>query len=484
MEPRWKKLIPELVDRHQVIDLSRFTWFKRPAIVKIALYAEGSIKFDGGGFDGLQRVIAALNSDPWPWVKFETTLIHRGSDPTADMQNIILSSVDLEQYDELWLFGIASGNLLSPAEINAVNSFMDGGGGVLHTGDHASLGQGISGAIQRAGEMRQYPAPNASSPVWNSTLRSGADAFYSFGDQSDDYPQGIRLKYYYQWGYQPSLVLKKYPHPVMCGTDGPIRIFPDHQHEGEAIAPASYPSATWPAKNGYQPKVEVVAFGRIEDPSADVGREVGLVSTYDGHRADVGRIIADSTWHHWFDINLDGFALSNLDKIEQYFLNVAAWLAPKYKQSQMRNGVTIFASWRSPLVELDVAVLQPWILGGIARDALGQYAPNCMVRQWLIDLISPRLERELDIFKPDLGPEQLLGMPFPIEDVILASALSPILKRNQDLKSPEEAIDMKFVDNAFIEAVPAAAKVVARQSKRMRQVEKVVELMQSDKVSQ
>jgi hypothetical protein len=32
----------------------------------------------------------------------------------------------------------------------------------------------------------------------------------------------------------------------------------------------------------------------------------GTVGVYDGHQANVGRIAVDSTWHHFFDINLIG----------------------------------------------------------------------------------------------------------------------------------------------------------------------------------
>ena len=51
--------------------------------------------------------------------------------------------------------------------------------------------------------------------------------------------------------------------------------------EGEAVAPTSYPASEWPSKAGFQPKVDVIAWGRIESPDADAGREVGLVSAYD-----------------------------------------------------------------------------------------------------------------------------------------------------------------------------------------------------------
>ena len=29
-------------------------------------------------------------------------------------------------------------------------------------------------------------------------------------------------------------------------------------------------------------------------------------ATYDGHRADVGRVVCDSTWHHFVNVNLTG----------------------------------------------------------------------------------------------------------------------------------------------------------------------------------
>jgi hypothetical protein len=480
MEPRWKELLPQLIDRHRVVDIERYPWFRRAARVRIAIYAEGSIRFDGGPFAGLQRVIAALNADPWPWVKFEVTLIHRTVDPSADLQNKRLDDIELEDFDELWLFGISSGNALSAQETAAVEAFIDGGGGVLHTGDHASLGQGIAGSIKRVGAMRQYPAPAASPTVWNNTLRPGADGLYQFADQSDDVPQAIRLRYYHAWTFVPLLRRNKYPHPVLCGKSGPIRIFPDHQHEGEAVAPGTYPAATWPSKNGFQPKVEVVAWGRIQSPDADQGREVGLVSTYNGHAANVGRIVADSTWHHWFDINLDGFAATaagqaRLKTIEEYFLNVAAWLAPKSKQSQMRNGIIVFSLWRDPLVMLEPKTMPLYFLGGMARDALGQFAPQCMVRQWIIDIIPPLLIEDIPILIPDPGPLADLTIPMPIEDIVLAGIVQPLVEANLRAGIPEKGVTDDAVDEAVAQALPRAAKVLKAQIGALKQLEKLPE---------
>jgi hypothetical protein len=45
----------------------------------------------------------------------------------------------------------------------------------------------------------------------------------------------------------------------------------------------------------------------------------------------VGRVATHSTWHHWFDQNIDEIEAKggeNWAKISRYFLNVATWLAP------------------------------------------------------------------------------------------------------------------------------------------------------------
>lgn len=380
-----------------------------PAHVRILMYAEGSIQFTGGPFNGLTHVLATLAADPWFWVKFDVTKAHRGSDPSADRQNVKLTDLNLSaSFDEIWLFGISSGDLLTAPEKAALADFMDNHkGGVLATGDHASLGQGIAGAIPRAGKMRRYPAPQAAPPGWNTTLVEGSDpnATYDFNDQSDDVPQQIRWKKYPLWSPFPSFFKRNVrPHPLLCGPDGPINVFPDHQHEGEAIVPSSLPATEWPSGPSGQVKPEVIAWGRIKDPSAtNTGQEIGVLSAYDGHEAHVGRIAADSTWHHFFDINLDGLpgdptydgfsatpsGLAALKKIEAYFLNLALWLAPPVKQSQMRTAASWHVIWTDRFVELAASeslkldsAIEHLFLGEQAIDALGRVAPVCTVHQW------------------------------------------------------------------------------------------------------
>src|SRR5438093_2527534 len=74
-----------------------------------------------------------------------------------------------------------------------------------------------------------------------------------------------------------------------------------------------------------------------------IPRGLGIVGAYDGHRVGVGRVGVDSTWHHWFDINLIGDPIApppknlgfnasdegraHLQNIKAYYRNVATWLA-------------------------------------------------------------------------------------------------------------------------------------------------------------
>jgi hypothetical protein len=277
-------------------------------------------------------------------------------------------------------------------------------GGVLTVGDHASLGQSVSGGVTRAGQMRLYPAPPNFPPTWNTTLEErppkagepadppGPGQPFNFDDQSDDIPQTIRWKRFSVDG------IHSRPHPVLCGPNGPINVLPDHEHEGEAWAPAVAGDARWPSYSGHQEVPEVIAWGRIKDPNAaKYGQEIGVIAAYNGQMVNVGRIVADSTWHHWFDINLIGLAGSGppytgfsatadgqaaLKKIDAYYLNCGVWLAPPAVQAAMRYAAWWSILWSNPVIELPLdAPLRFW--GAVGIDALGLRAPRCAVFDWV-----------------------------------------------------------------------------------------------------
>jgi hypothetical protein len=89
----------------------------------------------------------------------------------------------------------------------------------------------------------------------------------------------------------------------------------------------------WPGDNGFRPLPEVVASG-VDKRS---GRVQPIVSVYDGDEVGVGRIVADTSWHHYFNINLWGFDAEVTELLGDYYTNLAVWLAPRCKRIAMRD---------------------------------------------------------------------------------------------------------------------------------------------------
>lgn len=191
--------------------------------------------------------------------------------------------------------------------------------------------------------------------------------------------------------------------------------------------------------NGIAP--EVVAWSTVHARSAaddETGKGVlnartfGAIGAYDGHRAGVGRVTVDATWHHFFDINLVG-ELGNQDPIKSvgfdataaghaayediksYFRNIAVWLAREATQDCMWWRALWWARWNHRLVMdvrphylREVAALDLGELlriGGEARDVLGRVASRCTVRRWIIwHLLRPLKPRLWEELAPVIDP--------------------------------------------------------------------------------
>ncbi len=124
---------------------------------------------------------------------------------------------------------------------------------------------------------------------------------------------------------------------------------PDHPHEGwcyenneiDLTAPLNVPTLSGdeypPSAGGSRPGPTVIAYGTTTpDPPFQLEKGLsykkrfGMISVYDGP-GKVGRVVTDSTWHHWFDENItqiEAAGGTNWAKISRYYLNVAVWLAP------------------------------------------------------------------------------------------------------------------------------------------------------------
>jgi hypothetical protein len=379
-----------------------FPWWRR-CTVKVLIVTDGSLNFGEGDF-GLSTFVRTLKSDAPSRVRFELTLGHIRNVSDAQMlasESGIAKRIKSfrfddaahftsDMYDQIWLFGIETsyagmqgrGTFLANSEVNAIHAHMQRGGGVFATGDHGFLGQALCGALPRVRGMRywgDFPSSDnnqnqvsMTGPRRNDSNQEGHDAGTSFSDQSDDVPQPLDLLLYSS--YAGFLRNARYPHPLMCGRMGRIDVFPDHPHEGECRVPPDmaqsfggteeYP----PDSAGMRVEPEVVATGRVRAGNTTrstgpnpmkaptVAQTFGVVCAYDGHRAGgKGRVVCDSTWHHFVNVNLigvveggqfdefsvagehaskhDGFlssasGLAALSKIKNYYTNIGVWMSP------------------------------------------------------------------------------------------------------------------------------------------------------------
>lgn len=416
--------------------------FLPPCVLKILIVTDGFGSFGQDDF-GLSALLDALAVAPGPWVRFEVTTAHRRSDPNADLPNFRFDGHNLAHYDQMWLFGVESrGSEIADREARAIAEFMDGGGGVFATGDHQDLGVAMCGRLPRVRSMRKWhwptPGPNnepvappSSPPGRLDTLSAGNDPGIQFDDQSDDVPQRITPRLYHSRPWNP-YYYHAHPHPLLCGPRGVIRVLPDHQHEGECYEPANL-SATL-TFDGHQVveypggvAPEVIAWSA----SSPTPRWFGAIGALDGHRANVGRVVVDATWHHFFNINLIGELGSTdpvksvgfdaspagraaYEDIKAYYRNIAVWLARESSQQCMWWRALWCARWHHQLVIVLPPPRFPWLsspgltelltIGREARDVLGRVAGRCVVHRWLLEYVvrpyMPEWLSVLDLWLP------------------------------------------------------------------------------------
>ena len=441
-----------------------------PVNVNILMVTDASGGFDGRAF-GLAELLNVLAVAPGPWVRFTVTTAHRENDPSAMLKNFRFDAEDLSEYDQIWLFGVERlPSYLSDAELRKISEFMAAGGGVFATGDHEDLGGGLCARIPRVRNMRMWHwpaggpngepvAPNVNESDRHDTLTRRAAETIIFDHQSDDVPQEILPVLYIRL---IGLLRKiSYPHPVLCGPRGIIKQMPDHPHEGHCYKPSdlhrsfTFSGATFEeypnAADGSKPEPQVIAQSRhaARTPNDEKGnlnpKTFGSIAVYDGHKAKIGRVLVDATWHHFFNINLTGrptapdpyrlgfygspAGLDAYEDIKAYFRNIAVYLSRPTQIAKMRLRALWWVRFDDRIAmdlrlnhfrDLSVADrLTEYIrIGIMARDVLGRLASRCQIVQWIFDTLElPRLVRQ---YIPPLDPvaEIKLDGPPPPPDFL------------------------------------------------------------------
>ncbi|MBI3772872.1 MAG: hypothetical protein HY272_09260 [Gammaproteobacteria bacterium] len=409
-------------------------------------------------------------------------------------------------------YGDPSGFAMSDSEVEVLAQFMNDGGGVFATGDHDDLGADLCAKVPRVRSMRQWTTdygwlnytgnpdafvPDASKsppPVGRyrlDTLVTGHNVHYEFQDQSDDIPQQIdpvmrviRQHISHIAGGEIGWI-ERVPHPLLCGPNGVIDVLPDHMHEGRCLVPQDL-TKTFAIKgqshdeypllsNGTRVSPEVVAYGRVKarsyDPNFDDPTEgvrdsntnvtatnFPVITAYNGHRAKVGRVVVDSTFHHFTNINVTGVKSEFSDEpnpvdavkgqgflaspagqahyanIKAYWCNIAKWLSrPKtFKQLAWQAFLDVALDPRLKQTALNDAAdrLSPRYLvrhGAVAWDLMTQKTSPCMVLDFVFDvaipdplsyLLSPSVYIKLTL--PDPPPNEVIRKDLAVDKLELA----------------------------------------------------------------
>jgi hypothetical protein len=409
--------------------------------LRILMVIDGRINTDWGHFDfGLGPVLETLATTfPW-WVKTEVRVASRDGSPgfvgvgsgiTYNGFRFTQPGFDIDEYDQIWFFGDHPGegsdatvddgviddplfSPLSDAELGVVARWMDEGGGVFATGDHGLLGASMCSRIPRVGTMRRWThaqgVPRKDGPLRHETLRYVPGTIASDWE-GDRFPQFIRPVY--RGSPFGPIFTKLAPHPLLCSSMGPIDEFPDHMHEGEVVPDADvdlgrtydfagYRRVEYPSQPSFRPRPQVIAHGVTTNDDAPP-KQFGLISVYDGDPVSRGRVVVDSTWHHWLSMNLLGFRAAHpiaYQKMQAYYRNVALWLATPLQRASMLFAATFGAIAGSAPMAFQLG-MGPWEIGEKALDVLGRSAPQCLVDELVGVFVGHMADRssgrELDV---------------------------------------------------------------------------------------
>ncbi|MEI7655867.1 MAG: hypothetical protein WCJ22_03715 [Actinomycetes bacterium] len=570
-------------------DITKFYPWWRRCDVSLLIVTDGNLNFGDGDF-GLSTFIRTMLDDAPMRIRFRITLAHlRGDivDMLSAETRIVRRINDFRfdepdhfsptSFDEVWLFGFETSfsrseypsrfanpgrypaGRLGDAELLALAQHMNAphGGGIFATGDHGQLGRALCGSIQRVRNMRwwdNFPSPADATnevsmlgPRRNDTNREGRDSGWRFSDQSDDVPQEIELTL-----YSTPLNLHRakahYPHPLLCGRNGRIDVLPDHPHEGECRLPTNLGLSDTPDGGNEFPfttsttmrlEPELIAFGRVPAGNTGLGvtgfkqatqaHRFPVISAYDGHRAGVGRIACDSTWHHFVNVNLigvlegggfdefgplnptesgtkhDGFLSSTsggaaLDKIRNYYTNIGVWIAPTARHSCFNSWIwweLVFNDriMEATLVSPDITFERLpanvlWSIGVHARDVYGRRASQCQTLEWVFDWVRrvwPEIRFWIDPWDPlhRSGPARkgMLGVPtlevMPMVDIALGAALVSLRQAlpypPDKLTEEHDKIAAEAIAKGLEFGVKAALAEHAAVNRQLAKVFKVVE---------
>jgi hypothetical protein len=272
---------------------------------------------------------------------------------------------------------------------------------------------------------------------------------------------------------------------LLTTPTGVIDKFPDHMHEGEVInddeveldRPLDIPGynrreypfvelqinpgtaariASGEQTLGPRPRPHVVAYGRttnlvplwyppISGTSAlarvagfgFTTKRFGLVGAYDGDSVGIGRVVVDSTWHHWFSYNLQGFYAAShpvvyqllggandtrpaqYELMQTYYRNVGLWLATPAQRQSMVVAATWGVVVSDPMAFPAAPTRSLWAVGKRALEVIARTVSESMLLDFVSSAFSGRAEEIFGV-PPDVGPTEPYVSSVPTELAVRA----------------------------------------------------------------
>lgn len=234
-------------------------------------------------------------------------MVLRTESPTSHIDRSLASALS-SGYDDvqLWFFGYSEDYSLTEGELSAIENHLASGGGIFATGDHGSLGESLCSRLPRARDMRRWvfdgTSTSNSEQVGGSAIATLTPPLFARVPNSET-DSLIKSVYATKTGMNR--------HALMNYENGEvIKWLPDHRHEGDC--------QPW---NNAEPTAETVAWAmawRTEQVNDGLGntytdvkhpRCVPLIRCLDLRTGDPsndpGRVVVDSTFHHFLNWNVD-----------------------------------------------------------------------------------------------------------------------------------------------------------------------------------
>jgi hypothetical protein len=264
------------------------------------------------------RLAARLRTlrDDSDHLRFDVTMRDRDALGTPDS---ILSTLDRQSFDELWLFAVDEGSGLTREDCEGISRFWLNGGGLLVARDHMDLGSSVCG-LDAIGQAHHFHTKNL-------------DLDTSMRRVDDPYTKHILWPNFHSGSngdYQQIRAVGNV-HPVLTHPTSPtgaLQYLPAHPHEGSVGAPPNEDA-------------RVIATGT----SKTTGRQFNIAVAFEPIE-NRGAALAASTFHHFADYNWDphvgaptfvdepaGSSMLHkpeaIEHTHRYVENMALWLAPR-----------------------------------------------------------------------------------------------------------------------------------------------------------